>query len=203
MIERGEVAEKDDKHVARFKLTRNGVSPRPYLGEEGNLFWSSGAEHSEYGQVSENPQQRKKMMEKRANKLKLALEEIPLEEKLIVYGDEDASLTIISWGSNKGVILDALKHYENTNKSIRTIIVKLLWPFPADEINKLIHDKDTLVVIECNQTGQFNNLLKEQTGRTADHLLLKYTGRPFMLEDILHNIDIIISGKAEKVISVE
>ena len=202
-IERGELAEKDNKHLARFKLSSNGVSPRPYLGTEGQLFWSSGAEHSESGQVSENPKHRKNMMEKRASKLDLALAEIPIEEKLMVYGDKEASLTIISWGSNKGVIVDALKYLKEKNIPVRAIIVKLLWPFPVAELNDLVREKDTLIVIECNQTGQFNSLLKEQTGHNAEHQILKYTGRPFMFEEIVHHIETIISGKADEIISVE
>jgi len=202
-IERGELAEKDNKHLARFKFTDNGISPRPYLGNEGQLFWSSGTEHSEFGQVSENPQHRKKMMEKRASKLDLAIAEIPLGEKITVYGDKDASLTIISWGSNKGVIIDALESYKSEKQSVRLIMVKLLWPFPVVELNKIIREQDTLIVVECNQSGQFNHLLKEQTGRDSDHQLLKYTGRPFMLEDILYHLNMIISGKAEKIILVE
>lgn len=203
-IERGQFSEVGNKkHMPRFKFTDNGISPRPRLGEKSNLFWSSGAEHSEIGQVNENPQNRKKMIEKRANKLQLALSEIPLEEKLTVYGNKQASLTIISWGSNKGVIVDALEQLKEEGKAARVIMLKLLWPFPVDELNKLIHKDDKLIVVECNHDGQFNNLLKEQTGRGADHLLLKYTGRAFMLEDIMHYVNDIISGQAEKIISVD
>ena len=203
-IERGQFYEVGNKkHLPRFKFTDNGISPRPRLGEKDKLFWSSGAEHSEIGQVNENPQNRKMMVEKRANKLQLALSEIPLDEKLTVYGNKQASLTIISWGSNKGVIVDALERFKTEGKDVRAIMLKLLWPFPVDELNKLIHKDEKLVVVECNHDGQFNSLLKEQIGRGADHLLLKYTGRAFMLEDIMHYVSDIISGQAEKIISVE
>ncbi len=203
VIERGVLADKDNKHIARFKITSSGISPRPFLGEQEKTFWSSGTEHSEFGQVSENPGHRKLMMEKRANKLELALADIPEKEKLSVYGDDKASFTIISWGSNKGVIVDALKQFKAEGKSVRAIMVKLLWPFPVDELNKLIHQQDTVIIIECNQSGQFNRLLKEQTGRNSDYQILKYTGRPFMLEDILYHLNNIISNKAEKLILVE
>ena len=49
------------------------------------------------------------MMEKRARKLALAAREIPVEEKLTVYGAPHAAFTVVSWGSNKGAILEALQ----------------------------------------------------------------------------------------------
>ena len=143
------------------------------------------------------------MMEKRARKLQVAMEEIPLQEKLTVYGGSSASITLISWGSTQGVIIDALEYFKQQGNEIRAIMIKLLWPFPAVELNTLLNNDDTLVVIECNQSGQLNSLLKEQAGVVAAHQLLKYTGRPFTIEDIVYYINQVISGCAEKIISVD
>lgn len=43
---------------------------------------------------------REHMMEKRARKLALAAQEVPIGEKLKVYGDRQTAFTIVSWGSN-------------------------------------------------------------------------------------------------------
>jgi 2-oxoglutarate ferredoxin oxidoreductase subunit alpha len=42
-----------------------------------------------------------------------------------------------------------------------------------------------LVIAEMNATGQFNRLLRQETGLKADHLVLKYDGAPFTPEFIL------------------
>ena len=203
-IDRGRLASpaKDDIHLPRFDIDESGISHRPLLGEKGQVFWSSGVEHTEFGQVSENPQQRKKMMEKRARKLEQALAEIPFEDKLEVYGDKDASLVILSWGSNKGVIVDAVGTLQKENKPVRAIMVKILWPFPEQEIKALLDGNCRIVTMECNQTGQFSHLLQEQAALEPDHQLLKYTGRPFLLEEVMQHIDAILKDKADKIISI-
>jgi len=190
-----------DKRVSRFQLSDTGISPRTYLGTPDTMFWTTGVEHSEWGQVSEDPIQRAAMMEKRAHKLELAAKEIPLDEKLAIYGDKKASLTIISWGSNKGVIVETVDRLINQGNSVRAIMVKLLWPFPTNELKKIVDKNDTVIVIECNQTGQFNRLLKEQLHHQADHLILKYTGRPFTLEEISQSMQDIMAGQADNVIT--
>ena len=200
-IERGKMAQPENneqQRMSRFQLTPKGISPRPILGMKTQLFWSTGVEHAESGQVSENPLLRRKMMDKRAGKLELVVKEIPFDEKLAIYGDEYAELTIISWGSNKGVIVETAEQLNKEGHSVRVIMVKLLMPLPVTELKKLIKNNDTLVVVECNQSGQFNNLLKEKLGREADHLILKYTGRSFVLEEIKKSMNNIISGQAAK-----
>jgi 2-oxoglutarate ferredoxin oxidoreductase subunit alpha len=42
--------------------------------------------------------------------------------------------------------------------------------------------------VEMNATGQFNRLLCQETGLTADHLVLKYDGTPLTPEYILRNL---------------
>ena len=202
-IERGDLLPLDsdsEQRVERFKLTDSGLSPRPLLGADNKIFWSTGVEHSEIGQVSENPLMRQQMLEKRANKLEQALAEIPVEEKLIVIGDAQADLTLLSWGSNKGVMVEAVERLECENIPLRVILVKLLWPFPANEIKELIAGHAPLIVMECNQTGQFKQLLKEQTGCDVDHLILKYSGRPIVIEELLQSVKQIARGTADKIL---
>jgi 2-oxoglutarate ferredoxin oxidoreductase subunit alpha len=201
-IQRGDMSPPSQsmQRVMRFAFTANGISPRPVLGQDKQIFWSTGVEHDENGQVSENPVMRQKMLEKRSAKLDLALAEIPLEEKLTVLGNAQADFTLVSWGSNKGVIIEAVERLDDEGISIRAILVKLLWPFPANEITGLLSDASTLIVLECNQTGQFSHLLHEKTGRMADHLILKYTGRPVVIEDLLRSLQQIAGGTAEKIL---
>ena len=100
----------EDKGVAgnylRFKLSNNPISPMVVLGTKGAIFWNSGDEHTEEGHITEDPEIRVQMMDKRMSKLDVAINEIPDEDKAVAYGSGD--IVIVSWGSTKGAILDAM-----------------------------------------------------------------------------------------------
>ncbi|HEX9870515.1 MAG TPA: 2-oxoacid:acceptor oxidoreductase subunit alpha [Candidatus Tectomicrobia bacterium] len=188
-IDRGEVyAPPNGRHsnhsYMRFAPTASGISPRALLGQPGGMHWLTGGEHTVYGLVTEDPVVRERMMEKRAQKLALAAREILTAEKLNVYGDRSAALTIVSWGSNKGGILEALERLAADGIAARLVQVRLLWPFPTDELLPLLADATPLVVVELNFSGQFAQLLREQTGRASDYLVVKYNGRPMSGQEL-------------------
>jgi 2-oxoglutarate ferredoxin oxidoreductase subunit alpha len=200
-IERGEIyrtaTEQPTSAVPRFALTDSGISPRPLLGQAGGQHWLTGVEHSEEGQVTEDPVKREQMMEKRARKLLRAAREIPASEKLQVYGDRDASFTIMTWGSNKGAVLDALKCLAHNGITARAVQLRLLWPFPKDELEAILASASPLVLVECNYSGQLNALLQEQMGRGCDHLVIKYSGRPISGEALCPALQQIHAGKGD------
>lgn len=201
-INRGDITvAESEQHVPRFQLSEHGISSRPILGKQKQLFWATGVEHSEVGQVSENPEIRQSMIDKRASKLAFAAEKIPAHEKLAVYGDQEADIVIVSWGSNKGAIVEAVTTFASRNQPVCAIMVKLLWPFPAKELRQFMGNDRKIVVVECNQTGQFCRLLEQELGIKVDHLLLKYTGRPFVIEELINTLNIIRDGTGEKIIS--
>jgi 2-oxoglutarate ferredoxin oxidoreductase subunit alpha len=151
-----------------------------------------------YGRVTEDPVVRERMMEKRARKLALAAREIPVEEKLRVYGDRDAACTIVSWGSNKGGILEALERLEEDGIAARLVQVRLLWPFPAQEMMPLLEAATPLVIVESNFSGQLAQLLREQTGRAGDYLVVKYNGRPMSGQELHRALKRIHAGTSER-----
>lgn len=202
-IERGEVytppSEVNGKGpYPRFTPTESGVSPRPLLGQPGGMHWLTGGEHTVYGLVTEDPVVREEMMEKRARKLATAAREIPVEEKFKVYGEPKASFTVMSWGSNKGGILEALDLLAADGVTARLIQVRLLWPFPTSELIPLIEEAAPLVVVELNFSGQFAHLLREQTGRACDHLVVKYNGRPLSAQELYNTFKEIHKGTSEQ-----
>ena len=201
-IDRGEVyvpahGEPDAGPYARFTLTPSGVSPRALLGQPGGMHWLTGGEHTAYGRVTEDPVVREQMLEKRARKLAYAAREIPAAEKLRVYGEQDAAFTIISWGSNKGAILDALARLAHDGIAGRLVQVRLLWPFPTEELRPLLQGAAPLVAVELNFSGQFVQLLREHTGRACDHLIVKYNGRPIAGQELYRALQRLHAGVSE------
>ena len=204
-IERGLVATKiteEDRGAAgnylRFKLSDNPVSPRIPLGTENAIFWNTGDEHTEEGHITEDPELRIRMMDKRMGKLDVALAEIPDEDKAALHGDPDADIAIVSWGSTKGVILDAIEKLSGEGAKVKFIQLRLLHPFPAALVEKILASVKTVVDIEMNHTSQLASLLRQHTGRQAEHLIVKYNGRPMTLEEVYNAVMRIISGKAPR-----
>jgi 2-oxoglutarate/2-oxoacid ferredoxin oxidoreductase subunit alpha len=191
------VDESANGSYARFAPTTSGVSPRALLGQPGGMHWLTGGEHTVYGRVTEDPVVREHMLEKRAQKLALAAHEIPLDEKLKVYGAPYAALTVVSWGSNKGAIREALRCLATDGIYARLVQIRLLWPFPADEILPLLEGASPLVVVELNFSGQLARLLREQTGRESDYLVVKYNGRPMSGQGLYRTLSNIHAGTAE------
>jgi len=200
-IERGEnyrMQENQGVRCPRFALTESGLSPRPYLGQPGGEHWLTGVEHTVEGRVNEDPLIREQMMEKRARKLERAADEIPIEEKLRIYGDPETPLTIVSWGSNKGAILDALVRLKSDGINARLLQLRILWPFPIKELLGLLAEAAPLVVVESNHSGQLAALMREQTGYVCDHLIVKYSGRPFSGEALCKVLKAVHDGTAQQ-----
>jgi 2-oxoglutarate ferredoxin oxidoreductase subunit alpha len=183
---------------------RYSISPRVLLGTENGIFWNTGDEHTEEGHITEDPEIRTAMMDKRMDKLMIALDQISDEDKVALYGiDEPNSLTVISWGSTKGAILDAMDRLLNEGKKIRFVQLRLLNPFPMERVRDLIGDHKQLVDIEMNYSSQLGLLISENIGISMDHLIVKYNGRPISFSEIYNALMRILTGEAPKRIVLE
>ena len=196
-IDRGKLLEKiEKKPYKRFEQTADGISPRSRLGLEDGIFWNTGDESDEFGHITEDPQVRIQMMDKRLSRLELVLKQIPREDQLISFGKGD--YCIISWGSARGPILDAIDILKNENIDVRFIQIKLLHPFPTEYVKELIKDVKTIIDVEANHTGQLGTLFKQNLGRDVDYFILKYTGRSMSSTEVYDALKKIIENKAEK-----
>ncbi len=166
----------------RFQITENGISPRALPGMPGHIYWMTGDEHCEYGHITEDPEIRIPMQEKRMKKLDLAAQEILPEDQLVVHNPSGASnppLTIVSWGSTKGVIMDSIKVLkEKHNLDVNFIQVRLLSPFPVDAFKKAMANVKRAVMVESSFGGQLTQLVSMRTGIQLEHEVLKWSGRP-------------------------
>ena len=202
-IDRGlrvkQITEKD-KGVAdnylRFKLSNNPISPMVVLGTKNAIFWNSGDEHTEEGHITEDPEIRVQMMDKRMTKLDVAIKEIPDEDKAVAYGSGDT--VIISWGSTKGAILDAMDILAAEDMRVKYIQVRLMHPFPSELVKSMLKDAKTVIDIEMNYTGQLGSLVRQHTGLEANYHIVKYNGRPMSLDEVYNGVKRIIRGDAPR-----
>ncbi len=215
-------SEHDIKHFKRFNMEEGPISIRVPLGTENGIFWNTGDEHDEEGHITEDPEIRKKMVEKRMSKLQLIIEQIPEQDQITVEFEDklkkniENTIIILSWGSTKGAILDALERISGEFKNIKFIFIqiKLLNPFPSrlleDTINKLTgkeiqnnfksdsNSKTTIISIEMNYLAQLDILLKQNTTIRTDFNIVKYNGRPISFSELYESFKKIINNNIEK-----
>lgn len=169
-----------DQPFPRYQVTESGISPRPLPGQPGGIHLANSYEHDELGYATEISAERVKQMNKRLKKLETILGSGDLITPS-VFGPKTAKTTIVSWGSNKGAIVDALKDLPDTNY----LHFSWMWPFPQEQFKALISHNPKLVAVEGNATGQLVRLIREQTGVEIKNKVLKYDGRQFYPEEII------------------
>ena len=195
-IDRGKLLDKVEGEYKRFAFTDDGISPRSKLGMDNGIFWNTGDESDEMGHISEDPQIRIKMMDKRMSRLDLILDSVPIAQQAVSFEVHD--YTIISWGSTKGPIIDAQSMLKKEGIDIGFIQIKLLHPFPTEHVQSLLKGAKVLIDIEANHSGQLGKIFKQNISRDIDYHILKYTGRGMTSTEIYDSLKKIIQNKAAK-----
>ena len=169
----------------RHAVTESGVSPRSIPGEPGGLFVTTSDEHTDSGKISEGIENRLAQMDKRMRKLDLMASETPAEDKWTLHGPEQADATIVSWGSTKGAIIDAMRVLdEDLGIKVNFLQIRLMRPFPAEDISAMLAGASKLILIEDNYSGQLGELIREKTGIDIESKVLKYDGRPISQNEV-------------------
>lgn len=184
-IERGDLATADtyegEEEYGRHKITETGVSPRVIPGTMGAIVRTNSDEHDEFGYTTERPDITVKMQEKRMRKLSYLAKE--LEDRNVettrLYGSKEADATIISWGSTKGPIREAMKLLNKENVPVNFLQVVYMQPFPTSTVEKILNDAKKKVIVEHNLTSQLSGLIRQYTLMDVDYKILKYDGRPW------------------------
>ena len=198
-INRGEIVTEKDlegKEYKRFKFTETGVSPRAFLGTKNAIQWYSGDEHNESGNINEEPIIRRKMMEKRIQKLDLVDKEVPLEMKVNFFGDKNSENIVASWGSPKGAIIESINQLKDEGLSLGYIQIRMIHPFPTVYLKQMLQGKKNIIDIEENITAQLGGIITQYTTIKPSHYILKYTGRPMMTTEVYQAIKAVLTGTA-------
>jgi 2-oxoglutarate ferredoxin oxidoreductase subunit alpha len=161
-------------------------------------MWYTGDEHNEEGHISEEPPNRRMMMEKRMKKLELVDKEVPSEEKINFFGDKKSETAVVSWGSPKGAIIEAMGMLKEEGFSVGFLQIRMLHPLPVDDVKRTLMDKKRIIDVEDNYTGQLGGIIKEKTGISPNYYVLKYTGRPTSTTEIYDSLKAILMGKASE-----
>jgi len=200
-VERGQLLTEQDvkgKEYKRFEFTESGISPRVPLGTPGVFFWNTGDEHDEVGNINEEPVNRTLMLEKRMRKLDLAHKEIPVEERVNFFGDPDAPATVVSWGSPKGAVIEAMERLSQEGFKLNFIQVRMPIPLPKEYLAEKLGKAQKKIMVEGNYMAQLAGVIREETGILMDYFVLKWNGRPMSADEVYEALKLIIQEKAPK-----
>ncbi|MBI4162158.1 MAG: 2-oxoacid:acceptor oxidoreductase subunit alpha [Candidatus Aenigmarchaeota archaeon] len=192
-VERGKMVTDGEADYKRYKLTEDAISPRSIPGIKNGMHVASSYEHDEHGHEREEEEIRIAMHNKRYKKFALAEQEVKAKFAPELLGSKNAGFTIIAWGSTKGPVLEAMKLLEKDGISTNFLPITFVNPMHDEIISDVMKNAKRTIIIEGNMTAQFAGLIREKTGLTFDHKILKYDGRPFAPEHIadaikeLHN----------------
>jgi 2-oxoglutarate ferredoxin oxidoreductase subunit alpha len=192
---------KFESHGLNFKRynlnTENGISNLSAFGKD--IFWMTGDEHDELGHVTEDTEVRDKMMVKRFKKLETVDLEIPMEDKVLLLGDKKADITFVTWGSQKGPILDVIDLLREEGINSNLLYLRLLNPFPTKFVKEVLSNARVTIDVESNFLGQLAELIMSKTGIEIQNRILKYNGRHVTEDEILSAAREIINNNEKKV----
>jgi len=179
-----------DENYKRYAFTENGLSPRGVPGYGAGIVRADSDEHDEHGLITESFEMRQRMMDKRLVRL-TSLRENALPPTVI--GDpESAEVVAVSWGSNRGVLEEVLDRLGDSR--LAGVHYAQVFPLRPDTAALLGNGRTKVAVIENNALGQFADLLQRESGIVASHRILKATGEPFGIEEIIEKLREVVNG---------
>jgi 2-oxoglutarate ferredoxin oxidoreductase subunit alpha len=172
--------------------TDDGISPRTFPGTTGGAHMTTGLEHDQLGRRTEDTDVRIEQVDKRQRKVETAREREDWSPR--EFGDPDADTLIISWGSNEGPMEEAIEFLADDGVAVRFLSVPYIFPRP--DLTEEIEAADDVIVVECNATGQFADLI-EHDALTRVKRINKYNGVRFKADELADEIKDKLAETAE------
>src|SRR5579859_2157315 len=200
VIDRGELITSPEENrnggYKRYKITMSGISPRAIPGVAGYTHTAASDEHDEDGVLISdeftNPTKRRAMMEKRMRKAAGIAAAVPPPE---LWGPRDADVTLIGWGSTKGVIEEACEILNEQGISANQLQIRWLVPLHGEAILEILKSARHTIIVENNYSGQFARYLRSETSFVPDGHIRKYDGEPFMPHHLVNAVREQLGGK--------
>lgn len=176
-----------EKPYWRYRYSENGISPRILPGQHtGETVLVDSDEHDQKGNIIEDAETRRLMAEKRMRKQVALAGEMDEPD---LYGDPYPAILLIGWGSNYGLLREAVDTLSAAGTKTAMLHFSDLWPLPQKRLRNLLALVRKSYCIENNATGQLAALIRRETGLAVDRSLLKYDGRPFLPHQIVAEVE--------------
>ena len=172
--------------------TDDGISPRAFPGQAGGAHMTTGLEHDALGRRTEDTDVRIDQVDKRNRKVETAKENEDWGYR--EFGDSDADTLVVSWGSNEGPMREAMEFLEEDDIDVRFISVPYMFPRP--DLSEDVEAAEEVIVVECNATGQFADVIEHDT-LTRVNRVNKYNGVRFKADELADEIKQALSEGTE------
>jgi len=171
----------------RFADTPDGISPMTWPGVKNGEYLCSGIEHDEWGAPTSKFDIHEKMSAKRHKKLNKLSQEY---EYIRRFGERVPKVGVIGWGSNKGVIREAVDFFVSKGHSVGGLVPQLLYPLQKHLIQEFCDKLEALVVVEHAFGGDFKYYLRSRVDLPKAVFHLKSAGgRYFTSREVIQEID--------------
>lgn len=172
-----------DKHLAEsfYTLTENPkITPSRKLI---SFTRFNSYEKDRFGSATEEPEIINKNIEKRKEKAKEIKKDAQKFKQFNSFGKHNSKNLVVSWGSTKGAILDAIEDLDT-----EFIQVMHIEPFP--DLKRDLKGKN-VILVENSATGLLADVIAEKTGVFIDekNKILRYDGRPFLHDELKKEIE--------------
>ena len=174
-----------DKHLGESFYSLDGKGKTVAVEKSTSLHrYNSYEKENKNFSATEDARIIKENFERRMKKIPLIKKDAKKFSRYEIYGDKKSKKTILSWGSTKGTIIDAIEDLK-----CRFIQVKYIEPFPEELEKELKGNK--IILVENNSTGILGDIVREKTGILIDdkNKILRYDGRPFLADELKKEIE--------------
>jgi 2-oxoglutarate ferredoxin oxidoreductase subunit alpha len=185
-----------DRHLAepgsyqepyqRYALTPSGVSPRLVPLQTDWPVIVDSDEHDEAGHLTEDLDNRERMVRKRLHRQRDLLSSV--EEPLLLGR---GPTLLVGWGSSFGALEELVLDHP---ADLRLIHFNEIWPLRTDRLQIEMRRARLIVAVEGSASAQFAQLIARETGTRIEHAVLRYDGRPLTaayVEGKLHDLEVI------------
>jgi 2-oxoglutarate ferredoxin oxidoreductase subunit alpha len=135
------------------------------------------------GNVNYDPENHHLMVKLRQEKVDRAVADIPPVE---VFGDQSGKVLVLGWGSTYGSITSAVERMRNEGKSVSSVHLRHLNPFPGN-LGAVLSNFETVIIPEMN-LGQLCTMIRAKY--LVDAVAFsKVKGRPFQIREIVRKVE--------------
>ncbi|MGC9151288.1 MAG: 2-oxoacid:acceptor oxidoreductase subunit alpha [Microbacter sp.] len=159
------------------KLNRYWMIP----GMEGFMHRIGGLEKADItGEISTDPKNHQKMVEFRRAKIEKIADYI---SPLTIYGDQNAEILMVGWGSTFGHLSTAVDELNDQGKRLALAHFNFIMPLPKNT-REVLESFKKIIVFELND-GQFASYLRSKLPGIEIDQYNKIQGQPFEVEEIV------------------
>ncbi|MBT8507176.1 hypothetical protein AZH53_01865 [Methanomicrobiaceae archaeon CYW5] len=163
----------------RYSDSEDGISPYAIPGDGSVTIKVNSKTHRPDGISTDTPEGIAGCIDKQMRKLPAMRQEVSDLRPVIIYGNPDAEICLLCWGSNAPLCREVAGRL-----GIKAVQPLVMWPFPAGEVSDAVGDSWMVISVEDNYAGQLADLARHH-GIRVDLHIPKYDGRPHSIDGLV------------------